>query len=184
MNFSDVLNALNQASSFELFRMRAAISVALDEPARQQAIQANLRVGQQVDYFDERANAQRSGTLLELRRKTAVIRDRDDGRRWLIDYASINLDGVAVHIRQPAPRGLHRNELAVGDRVGYLDRDGQQRSGTVLRLNDKTASLQVADQQWRVAYSLLHHVMDGNLVEAAGTLEIGDGGPRSAGDAR
>ncbi|MEC5159249.1 hypothetical protein ACFDR9_003280 [Janthinobacterium sp. CG_23.3] len=86
MNFSDVLKVLNEASAFELFRMRAAISVALDEPARLQAIQARLQAGQSVEYFDARANAQRIGTILELRRKTALIVDRDDGKRWLIDY--------------------------------------------------------------------------------------------------
>jgi hypothetical protein len=167
MNFSDVLAALNEASAFELFRMRAAIGVALDEPARLQAIQASLRPGQPIEYFDARANAQRFGTILELRRKTALIVDRDDGKRWLIDYPSINLDGADVHIRQPAQRGLNRNEIAVGETVGYLDRNGQQRSGRVIRLNDKTASLAVGDQQWRVAYCFLHRVMEADIIDAA-----------------
>lgn len=177
MNFSDVLNALNQASAFELFRMRAAIGVALNEPARLQAIQASLQIGQSIEYFDAQANTERYGTVLELRRKTAVIRDRDDGRRWLIDYPSINLDGAAVRIRQPAPRGLHRQEVAVGDIVGYLDRQGSERSGRITRLNDKTVSLSVGDEQWRVAYSLLHHVMEGDITEAATMVSIGAAAP-------
>jgi hypothetical protein len=167
MNFSDVLTVLNEASAFDLFRMRAAIGVALDEPARLQAIQARLQPGQEVAYFDARANAQRFGTIVELRRKTALIVDRDDGKRWLIDYPSINLGGADVHIRQPAPRGLNRNEVAVGEILGYLDRNGQQRSGRVTRLNDKTASLAVGDQHWRVAYCLLHRVMEADIVEPA-----------------
>jgi hypothetical protein len=173
MNFSDVLKAMNEASAFELFRLRAAISVALDEPARVQAIQARLQPGQAVEYFDARANAQRFGTILELRRKTVLIIDRDDGKRWLIDYPSINLGGTDVQIRQSGQSGLKRNEIAVGDILGYLDRNGRERSGTVTRLNDKTASLTVGDQQWRVAYCFLHRVMEADLVETSGKAEIG-----------
>jgi hypothetical protein len=48
MNFSDVLKTLNQASSFELYRMRAAIDKVLHEPCRQMAIYAKLRIGQDI----------------------------------------------------------------------------------------------------------------------------------------
>ncbi|MBJ7312776.1 hypothetical protein ACFOLJ_05730 [Rugamonas sp. CCM 8940] len=172
MNFSDVLTVLNEASAFELFRLRAAISVALDEPARVRAIQARLTLGQSIEYFDARANTLRCGTIRELRRKTVLIIDRDDGKRWLIDYPSINLNGADVQIRQPAPRGLNRHEIAVGDVVGYLDRNGLERSGRVTRRNDKTVSMVVGDQQWRVDYSLLHRVMEADIVEVGGMAEI------------
>ena len=172
MNFSDVLKALNDASAFELFRMCAAITVALDEPARINAIQAKLQPGQAIEYFEAKENKQRFGTILELRRKTVMIRDRDDGKRWLIEYPSINLGGADVQIRQTAQRGLNRNEIAVGDIVGYVDRQGQERSGRVTRLNDKTASLAVGDQQWRVAYCFLHRVMEIDIVEAASRSEL------------
>ncbi len=70
-----------------------------------------------------------------------------DGKRWLTDYASINLDGADVQIQQATQRGLGRNEIGVGEIVGCLDRNGRQRSGKVLRLNDKTVTLAVGDQQ-------------------------------------
>ena len=98
MNFSDVLKALNQASAFELYRMRAAIDRVLDEPRWLLSIQSRLRVGQSVEYFDPQANTLRHGQILEMRRKQAVVLDRDDGRRWLISYAAINLDGADVQI--------------------------------------------------------------------------------------
>ena len=177
MNFSDVLNALNDASAFELFRMRAAITVALDDPARINAIQAKLRPGQSVEYFEVRDNKQRFGTILELRRKTAMILDRDDGQRWLIEYPSINLGGADVQIRQTAQRGLNRNEIAVGEIVGYVDRQGQERSGRVTRLNDKTVSLAFGDQHWRVAYCFLHRVMEADIVEAVSRTELEYGNP-------
>ena len=165
MNFSDVLKALNHASAFELYRMRAAINRVLDEPRWLQAIQSRLQVGQAIEYFDAQANKPRHGKLLELRRKLAVVLDQDDGKRWLIPYVSINLDGSDVQIREQPAQGLGRNEVAIGDFVGFIDRNQQQRSGQVIRLNDKTVTLLCGQQQWRVAYAFLHRVVDGDSVE-------------------
>lgn len=165
MNFSDVLKALNQASAFELYRMRAAVDRVLDEPRWLLAIQSRLRIGESVEYFDSQANTLRRGQILELRRKQAVILDQDDGRRWLIPYVAINLDGADIQIRELPRQGLGRNEVAVGDMLGFVDRNQQQRSGRVIRLNDKTVTLLCGSQQWRVAYCFLHRVMDSAVVE-------------------
>jgi len=165
MNFSDVLKALNQASAFELYRMRAAIDRVLDEPRWVQAIHARLQIGLAIEYFDAQANTLRRGKVLELRRKQAVILDQDDGRRWLIAYAAINLDGTDVQIREQPRQGLGRNEVAIGDAVGFVDRNQQQRSGRIIRLNDKTVTLLCGQQQWRVAYAYLHRVMDTDTIE-------------------
>ena len=120
MNFSEVFKTLDQASAFDLFRLRAAIDRALDEPRWLQAIQTRLKVGQAVQYFDLRANTLKPGQVLEMR----------------------------------------RNEVALGDVVGFVDRDQQQRTGKIIRLNDKTVTLQCDHTQWRVAYSFLHRVVD------------------------
>lgn len=160
MIFSDVINSLNEASAFELYRLRAAIDRVLDEPRWLQAVQSRLRVGQEVKYFDPQANALRRGRVLEMRRKQAVVLDVDDARRWIISYAAINLDGADVQIREHKQQGLGRNEISVGERVGFADRDHQQRTGRVIRLNDKTVSLRCGNSQWRVAYQFLHRVFD------------------------
>ena len=165
MNFSDVLKALNQASAFELYRMRAAIDRVLDEPRWLLAIQSRLRIGESVEYFDSQANTLRRGKILELRRKQAVILDQDGGRRWLIPYVAINLDGADVQIREQPRQGLGRNEIVVGEVVGFVDRNQRQRSGREIRLNDKTVTLLCGSQQWRVAYCFLHRVVDSAVIE-------------------
>jgi hypothetical protein len=165
MNFSEVLKTLNSASAFELFRMRAAIDRVLDEPRWLLAVQSRLRVGQSIDYFDTQSNTLRRGQILEMRRKQVVVLDLDDTRRWLLSYAAINLDGADVQIREQPAQGLGRNEVAVGEVVGFVDRDQQQRSGRVLRLNDKTVTLRCNNQQWRVAYCFLHRVVESNTIE-------------------
>lgn len=160
MNFSEVFQTLNQASAFDLYRLRAAIDRALDEPSWLQSIQMRLKVGQAVQFFDLRANKLKPGQVLEMRRKELVVLDTQDAVRWVLSYAAINLDGADVQIREQKPQGLGRNEVALGDVVGFVGRDQQQRTGQIIRLNDKTVTLQCGQGQWRVAYSYLHRVVD------------------------
>ena len=119
-----------------------------------------MKVGQAVQYFDLRANTLKRGQVLEMRRKEVVVLDLQDAVRWVLSYAAINLDGADVQIREQKPQGLGRNEVALGDVVGFVDRDQQQRTGKIIRLNDKTVTLQCDRAQWRVAYSFLHRVVD------------------------
>ena len=161
MNFSQILDTLNQASAFELFRLQIALRRKLEDPSWIMAVRQRLQVGQTVEYFDPRENSLRRGCIDELRRKNVAITDLTDGRRWLIDYTCNNVDGVDIQVREQPTRGLGRNEVRVGDILGFIDRDGRERSGKVIRLNDKTVSLQVDAGQWRVAYSLLHPVING-----------------------
>ncbi len=172
MNFSDVIKSLNQASAFELYRMRAAIDRVLDDPKWLQAIQARIQVGQEVSYFSVKTNTLKRARVIELRRKQVILRDLDDAESWIIDYAALNLDGADVQIREHKSQGLGRNEIAIGETVGFLDRDQQQRTGKVIRLNDKTVTLQCGQSQWRVAYSYLHRVVDSDGL-AHDVIEIG-----------
>jgi hypothetical protein len=132
----------------------------LDDPKWLQAIQARTQVGQEVGYFDFQANALKRGKVVEMRRKQVVLLDLDEGKTWIMSYAAINLDGADVQIREHKSVGLGRNEVAIGETVGFLDRDQQQRTGKIIRLNDKTVTLQCGSSQWRVAYSYLHRVVD------------------------
>jgi hypothetical protein len=172
MNYTDTLTSLNQASAFDLFRLRAAIDRVLDQPGWMTAVQARLRVGQAIEYFNPQANRSFKGQLLEMRRKQAVVLDLETQKRWLISYAAINLDGADVEIREQPKQGLSRQSVAVGDVVGFVDRDQRQRSGKIVRLNDKTVTLQVGHQQWRVAYLLLHRVVDSSA-SGADLMELG-----------
>lgn len=160
MNFTETIATLNNASAFELYRLRAAIDRVLDQPGWVDAVRSQLKVGQAIQYFDPSANRSQHGQVLELRRKQAVVLDLATQKRWLISYAAINLDGADVEIRENPRQGLGRNEVGIGDVVGFVDRNHQQRSGRILRLNDKTVTLMCGPQQWRVAYGLLHRVVD------------------------
>jgi hypothetical protein len=113
-----------------------------------------------VSYFSVQTNALKRGKVVEFRRKQVILRDLDDAESWIIDYAAINLDGADVQIREHKAQGLGRNEIAIGETVGFLDREQQQRTGKVIRLNDKTVTLHCGSSQWRVAYNYLHRVVE------------------------
>jgi hypothetical protein len=170
MNFSEVINSLSGASAFDLYRMRAAIDRVLDDPRWMHSVQSRIRVGQEVKYFDPQDNVLKSGVVLEMRRKQAVV--ITNSRRWLISYAAINVDGVDVQIRENKAQGLGRNEVAIGDTVGFVARDKSQRIGTVIRLNDKSVSLQCGGTQWRVAYAYLHRIVDADSRDQ-NTIDVG-----------
>lgn len=173
MNYSEILAQLKSASAFDLYRLRAAIDRTLDEPTWMLAVQARLRVGQTIEYFDPQANTSHAGQLLELRRKQAVVRDTATGQRWLISYAAINLEGADVEIRESPRQGLGRNEVAVGDLVGFVGRDHKERSGRIIRLNDKTVTIDCEQQHWRMSYSLLHRVVEAGASIAGGVEILG-----------
>lgn len=80
-------------------------------------------------------------------------------------FTAINLDGADVRIRDNPARGLSRQEVEIGDTVGFHDHEHRQRSGQIVRLNDKTVTLISDGQKWRVAYALLHRVIDATAAE-------------------
>lgn len=160
MNYSAILDALTRASAFELFRLRAAIERVLADPKWTAAIAARVRRGQQIEFFDARENRLRSAMIVEMRRAHVMVLDQESATRILIDYAAINLDGADVAIRERTGKGLGRQEVAVGELVGFEDSNGQQRRGKIIRLNDRTVTMDCEGQRWRVAYALLHRLID------------------------
>ena len=65
MDFAAVLQALNQASGFELYRLRAAIDRVLADPKWIRAVQSQLRIGQEITFFDARANKLQAAEILD-----------------------------------------------------------------------------------------------------------------------
>lgn len=163
MNYTEVLKALNEASLFDLFRLSQAIWNQLEDPARLAAVKQALIPGQQLRYFDGARNRMIEARLERVSRTRASVINSEDGKRWRIPLYMIDLEGKDVQIAANPKRGLDRNSLSVGDRVAFHDRNGQERYGEVIKLNPKTAHVLVKGSRWRVAYSLLSPVIDGDL---------------------
>ncbi|QND82998.1 Uncharacterized protein ChrSV_0770 [Chromobacterium vaccinii] len=160
MKYEDILAAFQQASGFDLYRLRAMQDRVLDDPKGIAAVRQYLNIGQEVTYFAPTTNQQHAATVVEFRRKKVVVRQQVDGQYWTIPYTAINLDGVDIKIRETGRPGLSRHEVAVGETVGFMDQEQRQRQGQIIRLNDKTVTLVSEGQKWRVAYSYLHRVLE------------------------
>jgi hypothetical protein len=166
LDFSVIINQLNQASGFELHRLQCAIHHLLEQSHWIHSIREQLSVGDRIEYFDPKANTLYQARIVEFKQKKVLVQNILDNALWVIPYVWINVEGRDVRIRESTIKGLGRNELAVGDYVGFRDKENRERSGKILRLNPKTASIIVGDQQWKVSYSLLHRVMDTDLASS------------------
>lgn len=173
LDFTDVLAALERASAFELYRLQHAIDLALEDLARVTPVMAALRPGLTTRYFDAASNAEKSCTVVRVRRKTITVRQHEDGQLYSVAYYMLNLEGVETGIRERSSKGLSRQTLSVDMAVGFVDsRRGRQITGTVERLNPKTVTIRTEEGRWRVPYSLLFPVIEGQVVSQQGDSSV------------
>ena len=160
MDYASLLDALGKASLFDLWRLNAAIGRALEDPNKNEAIRANLRVGQSIRYFEAKENREIAGSVVEIKRSRALIQHDHDKKLWNVPFYTINLQGTQVDFHASRAK-VRRDSLRVGDAVGYRSRTQREVYGVVIKLNPKTATVQLATgQQWGVAYSQLFYILD------------------------
>jgi ribosome maturation factor RimP len=159
MDLHELMSSLQQTSDLELLRLRTAIDHLLQHPARIVAIRQRLHIGQEVDYLNLRENRMRRGRIIEFKPDQVLIHAEDLSKYWWVPYASIQIDSVPMPPAETATRPT-RHDFAVGDTVSFEGRDLIQRFGTIVRVNQKTATLSSDGQEWRVSFALLRHVID------------------------
>ena len=160
MDYTRLLNELNEATLFDLYRLRVAISNELENPQRLLALKQQLHLGKAIRYFCRVENKSFEATVVELRQKNVVVLDHLRQKRFSMPYCMLNLDQTETAIREETPL-LSANNLSVGDHVRFTNRDGRHIVGVVTRLNHKTASVDARDGgQWRAGYGCLRRVHD------------------------
>ena len=167
MNYTDMMNNLKTASLFDLFRLRAAISLELENPDRIKSVRLSFKVGDSLSFFDERENRLRSGIVIEKNTKYVSLRENRQNayHLWKVPYCFLNLSGVDTNIHHQHQDKLSKNNLKIGDQVGF-NRDGESIYGIITRLNYKTVSLTTAKGDcWRVGYGHLHKIIDVDSIE-------------------
>lgn len=159
MNYSEIMQAIEKATSFDLFRLSVALNRMLDDPQRVQAVKRALKLDQEIEYFDPTENRLTKAKIIKIRRTKIVVENLHDKQRWNIPYYYINTENVDTTITENQ-KGLGRNEVKVGDLVGFRSKDGQDKYGKVIRLNKKSVTLDCGNNsQWRVSYSLLFNIV-------------------------
>ena len=89
-----------------------------------------------------------------------MVEDTATRRRWALPYAAVIADATAA-AQSPPPRA-QRADFMVGDTVAFTDQHLHERIGTVVRVNQKTGSVQCNPDEghWRVSFALLRKVVD------------------------
>ena len=159
MDLHDLMSSLQQASDLDLLRLQAAIDHLLQSPTRILAVRQRLHVGQEVHFWNMRDNRMQQGRITKFKSDQLLILAEDPAQYWWVSYAAILLDPEQAPLPETA-RPLTRSDFALGDTVSFEGRDLIQRLGSIVRLNQKTATVSCDGHQWRVSFALLHHVVD------------------------
>lgn len=155
-SYADLLEGINQISTFDLFRLVSVIDRKLEDADRILEVKRSLKVGQVVQYFVPEENRVALGKLLKLKRRTALVEDQETNRQWDVIYPAIDLTPAKV---KPYLDGvqLKNSDLffRLGDDVQFLDRHQVALTGKIIALNQKTATVVCKGTQWRIAYDKL-----------------------------
>jgi hypothetical protein len=161
MDYSKILEELNKASSFDLYRLKVAIGQQLENPKRLSEIKKCLKPGQTISYFDETENRLIRAHVLKIMRTRLLVQHIHDQEKWQIPLYYVNIDEVNTDIVDSSKEGLDKSQLKVGDMVGFQDKQNNDLNGKIIRLNKRTATIITStNAQWRVAYEYLHLIYD------------------------
>lgn len=161
MNYSDIIKTLNNATGFDLFRIRAAIDKMLEDPKYMIEVKNCLRKGQEIEYFEPTINKLVKAIIKEFKRTKVLVENIEDQQSWFIPFYYINLHAIDADIivSRNNKNGLERNEVKVGDTVGFRDGNNNELYGEVTRLNQKSVTINCRGTKWRVAYVFLFKVL-------------------------
>lgn len=163
MDYSEIIQEIGTASGFDLYRLRAAIDRMLDDPKRIREVKRHIHPGEEVEYFEPSENRIIQARLLKFQRTRVIVENLHDQKQWSIPYYALNIHRTDAKIEEKTIEGLGRNEVSVGGRVGFIDREGYEQYGKVIRLNQRTVTLECENNMWRVAYELLFEATDSGM---------------------
>ena len=159
MDLHEVMSSLQRATDIDLLRLSAAINQLLQSPSRILAIRQHLHIGQVVQFWSVRLNRMQQGRISRFKPDEVLFLTESPTEYWWAPYAAIQLDPNQPP-PPPAPKVPGREEFARGETVSFEGRDLIQRVGTIVRLNQKTATVSCDGLEWRVSFALLRHVID------------------------
>jgi len=165
-----MIEALEGASSLQLYQLKAIITAMLGDPRRALAARTSLHLGQSVRFADFRDGQMRSGKIIAFKDTQATVLEQGTKRPWKIPCVAMQgytdaerHDEQANYVPPPEPvtATIKARAFQQGDSVTFDDRNGRVITGVVLRVNQRTATIGTGDgETWRVPFSMLRHVLD------------------------
>ena len=123
-----------------------------------------MHLGQTVRFLDWRDGQMRSGKVVAMKDTQVTLHEDGTRREWKLPYAAIEPPAPVPKPAEPPvpqPQRPTRNDFRCGEKVAFEDRYLQTQVGTIVRINDRTATIDPGDgTKWRVGFALLRHVLD------------------------
>jgi hypothetical protein len=162
-----LLEVLQHASNLQLFQLNSVIERMLADPRRIVQVRKDLHLGQTVRFMDWRDGRMRVGKIVAM--KDTQLTVHEDGTRssWAVPYTAV--EPPAPGAARPAPAAAElpaapragRNDFRCGEKVAFEDKHLNTIVGTIVRINQRTATIDPGDgMTWRVGFALLRHVVD------------------------
>jgi hypothetical protein len=165
MQDAALIDALNKATSLELYQLAALVERLMTDPRRIVAIRKDLHLGQMVRFYEARRDKFLHGRIVDMRDTTLTVQATEFRGEWKLPYAAIEPPepGANAPAAPPPPPSAPRPTRADfrrGDKVSFTDRHLQVHVGIITRCNPKTASVDSDGAAWSVPYAGLKQVLD------------------------
>ena len=161
-----LLELLQQAGNLQLFQLNSVIERMLADPRRILQVRKELHLGQTVRFMDWRDAQMRLGTVVAMKDTQLTIQEQATRSAWTVPYTAVEppVPGSArpaPEAAPPTPPRAGRNDFRCGEKVAFEDKYLNTVVGTVVRINQRTATIDTGDgTSWRVGFGLLRHVLD------------------------
>ena len=161
-----LIDALNRASSLELFQLSTIIERLLADPRRIIAVRTNMNLGQTVRFLDWRDGQMRNGKVVAMKDTQVTLHEEGTRREWKLPYAAVEPplatgQPTAASSATSPPVKASRNDFRAGEKVSFDDKYLQPQVGTIVRINQTTATVDTGNgHSWRVPFYMLRHVLD------------------------
>ncbi len=165
-----LIEDLPMASSAELYQLSWVIEQLLADPRRIVQARAELHTGQPVQYLHWDDGKMRAARVVAMKDRRVTVFDEASRSHFTLPYAAIvtrppsgsDTDAVATASAKPTPPPeiASRAHFRVGNRVSFTDQNLQHRVGLIVRINQRTATLDCEGQTWRVGFGLLRPLVD------------------------
>lgn len=162
---SEIITQLEQASPFQLWRLRSLIDKMLDDPNKLLEVRRKLYIGQHITYFESVENREVSATILKILHSHVLVKNIHDDEEWKLPLYMLNIEGLPTDVAGDRQK-VNRLTLKVGEKVGFINhkQDNKIFCGVVTKLNTKTATIKIlTGEMWRVSYGALFYVLDAEL---------------------
>jgi hypothetical protein len=162
-----LIDALNRASSLELFQLSAIIERMLADPRRILAVRTNMNLGQTVRFLDWRDGQMRNGKVVAMKDTQVTLHEEGTRREWKLPYTAVEPPDpsspptTASACTAPPQNLSTRGDFRCGEKVSFDDKYLQPQVGIVVRINQRTATVDTGNgHSWRVPFHMLRQVFD------------------------